>query len=68
MCQREAKPRRGVDTRRCANKDVGSRRGVNWGVPHRWEKGTSASEDAGSRKRVDCEIPCQLERRTKHFL
>ena len=24
--------------------------GVDWGVPHRLEKGTSASEDAGSRE------------------
>ena len=31
----------------CANKNVGSRRGMNWGVPHRLEKGTSVSEDVG---------------------
>ena len=29
-------------------------KGVDWGVPHRLEKGTSASEDP---KGVDCEIP-----------
>ena len=40
----------GVDTRRCASKDAGLRRGVDWGVPHRLEKGTSASEDAGPRR------------------
>ena len=39
---------RGVDTRRCANKDVGPQRGVDLeGVPHRLEKGTSTSEDVG---------------------
>ena len=53
----EAKPRRGVDTRRCASKDVGPRRRVDWGVSHRLEKGTSVSENAGPRRGVDCEIP-----------
>ena len=34
--------------RRCANKDAGSRRGVDLvRVPHRLDKGTSVSEDAG---------------------
>ena len=35
------------DTRRCASKDAGSRRGVDLGVPHRLEKGTNASKDVG---------------------
>ena len=40
----EALPQRGVDTRRCTSKDVGSRREVNLVmVPHQLEKGTSAS-------------------------
>ena len=43
----EIVPRRGVDTRRCASKDSGSWREVDLvGVPHRLEKGMSASEDA----------------------
>ena len=43
-----AVPRRGVDTRRCATKDAGPQRGVDLGaVPHRLDKGMSASEDAG---------------------
>ena len=41
----EAKPRRGVDTRRCANKDAGPQRWMDWGVPHRLEKRMSVSED-----------------------
>ena len=40
-------PRRGVDTRRCASKDAEPRKGWVQRVPHRLEKGTSASEDAG---------------------
>ena len=45
---------KGVDTRQCASKDAGPRRGVDLvRVPHRIEKGTSASEDAGSPKGVD---------------
>ena len=44
-------PRRGVDTRRYANKDAGPRRGVNLvAVPHRVKEGKSASEDAGPRR------------------
>ena len=44
-------PRRGVDTRRCASKNVGPQREVDLGaVPHRLEEGKSASEDAGSRR------------------
>ena len=44
-------PRRWVDMRRCARKDVGPRREVDLGaVPHRLEKGMSASEDAGDPK------------------
>ena len=38
------------------------------GVPHRLEKGTSASEDAGPRRGVDCDIPHWLGRKTKHPL
>jgi len=41
---------------------------VDWGIPHRLKKGTSASEDVGPRRGVDCEIPYWLGRRTKHFL
>ena len=37
-----------------------------WGVPHRMEKGTSASEGARPRREVDCEIPRRLGRRMKH--
>ena len=34
---------KGVDTRRCASKDAGPRRGVDLGaVPHRLEEGKSA--------------------------
>ena len=52
----EVVPRRGVDTRRFASKDVGPRRGVYLvAVPHRLEKGTSASKDAGPRRGVDCD-------------
>ena len=39
------------------------RRGVDWGVPHRLEKGTSASEDVGTRRKVDCEIPRRVDTR-----
>ena len=38
------------------------------GVPHRLEKGTSASEDVGPQTGVDCEIPHRLGRRTKYPL
>ena len=31
-----------------------------WGVPHRLEKGISASENAGPRRGVDCEIPMSV--------
>ena len=44
------------------------RRGVDCEIPHRLERGTSASEDAGLRRVVDCEIPHRLERGTKHSL
>ena len=44
---KEAETRRRVGTRRCASEDAGPRRGVDWGLPHRLKKGTSASEDAG---------------------
>ena len=37
--------------RQCVSKDVGSRSGVDLGVPHRLEKRTSASEGAGPRGR-----------------
>ena len=30
---------------------------VDWRVPHRLEKGTSASKDVGPRREVNCEIP-----------
>ena len=53
----EAESRRGVDMRQCVSKDVEPRIGVDWGVPHRLEKGTSASEDTRSRKGVDRETP-----------
>ena len=53
----EVESQRGMDTRQCANKDVGPLRGVNWGVPHRLDKETSANKDAGPRREVDCEIP-----------
>ena len=35
------------DTWQCASEEVEPQRGVDWGVPHRLEKGTSDSEDAG---------------------
>ena len=51
-------PLRGVDTRWCASKDAGLQRGVDLGaVPHRLDKGTSASEDTGPRRGVDCDVP-----------
>ena len=71
------------DTGRCVSEETEPRRkwtrggvlartlapkGLDWRVPHRLKKGTSASEDAGPRRGVDCEIPCRLERRTKHSL
>ena len=43
-------------------------KGGELGIPHRLEKGMSASEDAGARRGMDCEIPRQLERGTKHSL
>ena len=43
-------------------------KGVDWGVPHQLEKGTSANEYAEPRREVNCEIPHQLGRRTKHSL
>ena len=50
--------RRRVDTRRCASKDAGAQRGLDLvGVPHRLEKGTSASEDTGHRREVDFDVP-----------
>ena len=58
-----------MDTKRCASKDVGPPSGgVDWGVPHRLEKRTSAGEDAGPRRRMDYEIPHRLGRKTKHSL
>ena len=42
-------------------KTLGHEGGWIGGVPHRLEKGTSASEDTG----VDCEIPYRLGRRMK---
>ena len=41
----------------CASRDAVPQSGVDWGVAHRLEKGTSASEDAGPRRGVDCDIP-----------
>ena len=52
------------DTERCANEDVGPRRGVDCEIPHRLERGASASEDTEPRRGVDCEIPHPLERGT----
>ena len=43
MPGKEAKLRRGVDTRRCASKDVVSRMRVSYQM----EKGTSVNEDVG---------------------
>ena len=43
-----AVPRRRVDTRQCASKDAGTRRGVDLvAVPHRLDKGMGVSEDVG---------------------
>ena len=36
-----------MDTGRCANKDVGLRRGVDCEIPHQLKRGTSANKDAG---------------------
>ena len=59
--------RRGIDTRWYASKDAGSQRRVDLeGVPHRLEKGTSASEDAEPRRGVDCDVLHWLGTRTKH--
>ena len=41
-----------MDTRKCASKDVGRQREVNWGVPHQLENGMSASETLGSERRL----------------
>ena len=56
------------DTGRCANKDNGPRRGVDLGVSHQLEKGTSVSVLAGPRRGVNCEILHRLGRRTKYSL
>ena len=56
-----------MDTRWCTSKDAGIPKGLDWGVLHQLEKGTSDSEDAGPRRGVDGEIPQRLERRMKHF-
>ena len=42
--------------------------GVDWGVPHRLEKGTSAARTLGPEGGVDCEILHRLGRRTNHSL
>ena len=48
MCQRGDCSPKGVDTRWCASKDAGPRRGVDLvAVPHRLKKETSVSKDAG---------------------
>ena len=65
---KEAQPRRGVDTNRCASKDVGSRRVVDWGSHIDWRGERVPAKDARPRKEMDCEIPHQLERGTKHSL
>ena len=58
MCQPSHCSSKGVDTRRWASKDTGSRRGVDlMAVPHRLEEGKSANENAGSRRRVNCNVP-----------
>ena len=50
MCQLSRCFPNGVDTGRCASKDVGPQRGVNLGaVPPRLEEGKSVGEDAGYR-------------------
>ena len=64
----EVESRRGVDTRQCASKDAGSRKGWIWGVPHRLEKGNECQQGRQALKGVDCEIPYWLERRTNHSL
>ena len=46
----EAEPERGMNTRKCASKDVRPQRRVNLGIPHRLEKGTSASKDADPKR------------------
>ena len=38
----------------------GGHKEVDWGVPHRLEKGTSANKDVGLRRGVDYEISCRL--------
>ena len=43
-------------------------KGVDWGVPHRLDKGTSANEDAGPRRRVDCEITSVGEENETFFI
>ena len=45
----EVEPRRGVD--RCANKDAGPQREVNWGSHIDWRR------ERGHQRGVDCEIP-----------
>ena len=42
---------------------LGLKGGGDWEVPHRLEKGMSASEDTGPE---NCEIPHRLRWRTKH--
>jgi len=64
----EAELRRGVDMRRYDIKDAGPKMVDLVGVPHRWKKGTSASEEARPQRGMDCEIPHWLRRRTKHFV
>ena len=69
MCQPSRCSPKGVDTRRCASKDVGPQTRANLGaVPHRWKEGNSASEDAGPRRGVDCDVSYWLGRRTNHHL
>ena len=48
MCQQGGRALNGVDTRWCASKDARPRRGVDWGVAHRLEKGMRVSVDARS--------------------
>ena len=52
-----------MNTRRCASKDAGPQRGVDWGVSHRLEKGTNANEDARP-QRGGLGVPHRLEKET----
>ena len=59
----EAKPRRGMDTRWCANKDTGPRKGWIGGSHINWRRERVPVKTLGPEG-----IPHRLERRTKHSL